>query len=131
MARSKPPRLKCATCGYDVTGLPKTGLCPECGLTIVYADPAHREWAESIFRAAVILLVLLTGFQLSAGSIFRMLQIHPRMQQVFVIAAIPIAATATLAAWLIQGRVADHKPTILAWLGIVVVFLAILRLTVA
>jgi hypothetical protein len=114
-----------------VTGLPKTGLCPECGLTIVYANPAHREWAESIFRAAVILLVLLTGFQLSAGSIFRMLQIHPRMQQVFVIAAIPIAATATLAAWLIQGRVADHKPTILAWLGIVVVFLAILRLTVA
>lgn len=131
MARSKPPRLKCANCGYDVTGLPKTGLCPECGLTIVYANPAHREWAESIFRVAVILLVSLAGFQLAAGSIFRLLQIHPRMQQAFVIATIPVAATATLAAWLIQGRVTDRKPTILAWLGIAVVYLAILRLTVA
>lgn len=34
--------LRCESCGYDITGLPASGACPECGEAVAQSLPGHR-----------------------------------------------------------------------------------------
>lgn len=65
----QPVRPRCLACGYVLTGLPRDGDCPECGLTI--ADSLSENRTTSAWVAARKLLDQPSGWLRTSLAVFR------------------------------------------------------------
>lgn len=65
----QPVRPRCLACGYVLTGLPRDGDCPECGLTI--ADSLNENRTTSAWAAARKLSDQPSGWLRTSLAVFR------------------------------------------------------------
>jgi hypothetical protein len=99
---AEPATLHCLRCGYDLRGLPSTGACPECGLSVERSQVGERElhrgrpaWLQRLW----IGIVLLLGAPVAAG-VFLFLRLLNVPMAEWELMAVPIIAATLHAAGL-------------------------------
>lgn len=106
----EPRRPRCEHCGYGLTGLPASGLCPECATPVGRSLPQHRDLPAAPpapVRGAMFLPLLRAAFN-SPRVFFRRLRVHnqrPHAVRFSVLLALAAAGLMTLSqtAGLAQG----------------------------
>ncbi len=73
----RPETYHCLRCGYDLTGLPETSKCPECGnpystrslLGVKVPEPGYSKGEKLFRRVRTISLVMLALTLLTCGGV--------------------------------------------------------------